>query len=123
MRIHKQRVDPIEMPPQPLQRRHSRIGQKLAPRLIGAIALDDLYAERLFAFEMIVERALRHAGSVGNALHADGVKAFFDQAFEAGLDNLFAGIRSWQEYNMTGRLKTQEGPGLPIEAGSCGYRS
>ena len=58
MRIREQPADTIEMTPQPLQRRDSGIGQNFSPRLIGAVTLDDFYAERLFAFEMIVERPL-----------------------------------------------------------------
>ena len=41
MRIHIQRTNSIEMTPQPLQRWYSLIGQNLAPRLIGAVTLDD----------------------------------------------------------------------------------
>ena len=50
------------MTPQPLQRRHGGIGQNFPPRQIGAVTLDDFYAERLFAFKMIIERTLRYAG-------------------------------------------------------------
>jgi hypothetical protein len=94
MRLREQCTDPIEMTPQPLQRWHTRIGQNLPPRLIGAITLDDFNAERLFAFEVIVERTLRHAGSVRNVLHTNGVKALFDQALQTSLNDLFPGAWS-----------------------------
>jgi hypothetical protein len=94
MRIRVQRTDAVEMTPQPLQRRHGWIGQNLTPLLIGAVALHDFDAERLLTFEMIIERTLWNARSVRNVLHTNSVKALFDQALQAGLNDLFAVARS-----------------------------
>jgi hypothetical protein len=110
MRIREQPGDPVEMTPQTLQWWHAGIGQNLSSRLIGTVALDDLEAERLLAFEIVVERTLRHPRGVGDVLHADGVEAPLNQALEACLNDLFAGVRSRHRFsNMTGHLKKQEG--------------
>ena len=60
-----------------------------------AVDLDDLRAERLLALEMVVERAFRHLGGLGDVLNAGAVEALAVQDIQAGIKQLVAYIGFW----------------------------
>ena len=82
------------MSAQPSQRWDGCIGECSAARVVAAIAIDDLGAERLLALEMIIEGALWHTGRGGNVLDAGAVKALFNQDLEPGVHDFLAYIGS-----------------------------
>src|ERR1700749_868483 len=60
------RAQPLVMSAQPLDRRNRLVRQKLAAAHVGAVAVDNLGAERLLALEVVVERSLRSARPIGD---------------------------------------------------------
>jgi hypothetical protein len=69
------------------------------------ITLQHFQPQRFLAGEVVVERAFRHPGSVGNILDAGGVEALAVQELQAGGDDLLFNVCFSHDYNMTGRLK------------------
>src|SRR4029077_1946751 len=87
-------VQPLEMSAQPLQRGEGRIGEGRATRIVAAIAVDHLGAERFLALKVIVEGALRHPGGSRNVLHATAIKALLNQDLKPGADDLLSYVWS-----------------------------
>src|SRR5271154_343299 len=93
---------------QTFKRGHGLVDQHRPPRAPHAIAFDDFHTKRLFAFEVVVERAFWNARDFGDFLDADAVESLLEQGLQSCLDDFFLGVMlSHGLFNMTGRLESQ----------------
>src|SRR5471032_55365 len=78
---------------QPFRRGDRLVRQYQAAGRVEAVALDDIGAQRFLAGEVVIERALRHAGCGGDVEYARRVVTVVVHRLQSGGNDIFSEIR------------------------------